>query len=1239
MKKKLWKDEEKRDSVYRDLAPINSIKPEEESIRALRWAIKNPNVHNIALSGPYGSGKSSVIQSYLAYYDISNIYKIFECIIPSKLSGILKIFPKSSKKNLRISLATFDESDENNIEKDELQRGILKQLFYKVDASRIPLSRYRKLHHIKWYRYVIAVILIILLIVSGIYLKSPEDTCNFFIHYLEGLSKKEIIMRGGIALFLVGGISYLLWVCTSRFRIKSITVGDVTAEGKGTEEESILDQNIDEILYFFEKTKYKVVFIEDLDRFNDTEIFVKLRELNEILNGYEVLNKRGKITFVYAVRDDLFKKEAERTKFFDFIIPVIPVINSTNSDEVMKTILKIGEQYVKDNERPDHEISKDFIKLVYPFVGNMRILISIINEFWIYKRMLKKDSTDKLDDEKIMALMIYKNLYPQDFSDLEDERGMVKEAFEQKDKLMKMQGEKLNEKKNDILTIIKCAPNSVREIKILILAEFRKNIREDAHSFTYVTKSNARYENGEILKDDFSMDVFRGQEIKVEYLYGPGYTRYSSNTDWFTEHSSSEIEELFERYDKYKKLEMNSIEEAKKELQETDRKIQELRANTLQQLLLNKEFEEELPEEVKNNSFLMVLLRNGYINENYADYINYFREGAISRSELNFIRTVRNNQGECQFDYVIYHHANVIEKLFDYEFDQIELLNYSLMDYMLQNCIESPQMKILIKQVTNRSRKSREFINCYLVREQNIPKFVKQITATSKHIWEDIVGDVLLTEDNKIYYLNVILSYAAIECIKENDFVLPDTEEGAIAQYICSKPDIFERLEDVKPDKWVQIIENLGVDFYKVNLQRTDKKILEVIIDNWLYQLNDYMIKEIVQILKPEYLPQLFVKNYFCLRMLQQRQILDYIDEYINEYVETIIIGEKTNTEECREDVERIIEALLNKNQDSYSLCEKVLKKEHLAHWDTFAEFLPQRKEAKDLWKYLLIYNRITASWENCIAYYEAFEKIDDILCSYIDNNIEKLCTNQERNRDENDEPFKMSYQFLKELLVSHIGYDTFEKIISKYRIQPFDYQCNEFEEDRLYLMVQKKYIPFSADILKELNEMSQQLWLNYIKNYKEKFLDDLAVSEIDLDDVKSLIRSDIFSGKEVKNILEEIDVTKIDVELSKMLLAFSEEVIFEKTYVEAVWEELPEENRYRWLYNQMDAYNLDELAEHFAQLEATYHQFAQRTQHKYKVHNNEFNMQLCEKLKRRGFLTSVNYKGKWIEGYVKKAV
>ena len=64
----------KEDIVYQDLTPSNQIKPEEESIQALRWAIENPNVKNIALSGPYGSGKSSVIQSYLKEYDVPKRY-------------------------------------------------------------------------------------------------------------------------------------------------------------------------------------------------------------------------------------------------------------------------------------------------------------------------------------------------------------------------------------------------------------------------------------------------------------------------------------------------------------------------------------------------------------------------------------------------------------------------------------------------------------------------------------------------------------------------------------------------------------------------------------------------------------------------------------------------------------------------------------------------------------------------------------------------------------------------------------------------------------------------------------------------------------------------------------------------------------------------------------------------------------------------------------------------------------
>lgn len=98
--------------VYQDLTPSNQIKPEEESIQALRWAIENPNVKNIALSGPYGSGKSSVIQSYLKEYDVPKRYSkwylkwYYQGL--GKIPFLERFISKSSERVLQISLATFD---------------------------------------------------------------------------------------------------------------------------------------------------------------------------------------------------------------------------------------------------------------------------------------------------------------------------------------------------------------------------------------------------------------------------------------------------------------------------------------------------------------------------------------------------------------------------------------------------------------------------------------------------------------------------------------------------------------------------------------------------------------------------------------------------------------------------------------------------------------------------------------------------------------------------------------------------------------------------------------------------------------------------------------------------------------------------------------------------------------------------------------------------------------------------
>lgn len=63
---------------------------------------------------------------------------------------------------------------------------------------------------------------------------------------------------------------------------------------------------------FFQVTNYDVLIIEDLDRFNTSDIYLKLRELNQLINDSKEIGRH--ITFIYAVKDDVFK-DSQRAKF------------------------------------------------------------------------------------------------------------------------------------------------------------------------------------------------------------------------------------------------------------------------------------------------------------------------------------------------------------------------------------------------------------------------------------------------------------------------------------------------------------------------------------------------------------------------------------------------------------------------------------------------------------------------------------------------------------------------------------------------------------------------------------------------------------------------------------------------------------------------------------------------------------------------------------------------------------
>ena len=170
----------------------------------------------------------------------------------------------------------------------------------------------------------------------------------------------------------------------------------------------------------------RIVFFEDLDRLEDPSIFIHLRELNTLLNNYDGI--KGRIV-LFMLLEMIYLRIQTEQKFFEFIIPVIPIINlRIQGKSFYKNLrnLKRKGLFMKS--------SQEFILDVSPYVEDMRILQNIYNEFVVYKETIRTDQDLKLSDETMMALIIFKNLYPREFAELQMERGVVKQAFEDKQK-------------------------------------------------------------------------------------------------------------------------------------------------------------------------------------------------------------------------------------------------------------------------------------------------------------------------------------------------------------------------------------------------------------------------------------------------------------------------------------------------------------------------------------------------------------------------------------------------------------------------------------------------------------------------------------------------------------------------------------------------------------------------------------------------------------------------------------
>lgn len=372
---------------------------------------EQPNVRNIALAGPYGTGKSSILRKVTAEFE--------ERVIEVSLLTLgAEPTPASQGEGGNPAAA----STTNRIQKE-----IVKQLLYQQKPQKTAESRFRRIVRYRWgiellIAGVAGVAAVILAAAAGLDVVL-EPTLGLTIsgrpHWVPLVALLVLL-----AILVGTTVLSLRALVRGRLGIEKVTAGPATIT-LPPRSASYFDEYLDEIIYFFETNpKSDIVILEDLDRFNDPNIFEALRSLNGLLNAAQQLGRRN-IRFIYAVRDSVFENlgrdsavdtgdeardelvRANRTKFFELVVPVVPFITHKNARDLMHELLT----------KRGHTISKELVDVAARHLADMRLIHNTVNEYEVFKHRLLDVPTPvpELDSERLFAMVLFKNAHMSDF--------------------------------------------------------------------------------------------------------------------------------------------------------------------------------------------------------------------------------------------------------------------------------------------------------------------------------------------------------------------------------------------------------------------------------------------------------------------------------------------------------------------------------------------------------------------------------------------------------------------------------------------------------------------------------------------------------------------------------------------------------------------------------------------------------------------------------------------------------
>lgn len=1018
---------------------ISKDDPCYQSVLDIAARLQKGDAENIALTGPYGSGKSSILLSLQEDFDEYNYLKV----------SLATLNPFSD------DLKPHDEGREDNTNSIDrlVEYSILQQLIYREKSRDLKDSRIKRISYLSNREIrnttgiILAAILCIIIVFEPAFLR-VEWLCRF-------LSNSRLNIVADVVCLLILGIISFFAIKSAIPTINRIRVNRINIKDGGIEitekNASIFNKHLDEIIYFFERTKYNVVIIEDLDRFESISIFLKLRELNFLLNQSKIIGR--KIFFIYAVRDDMFK-DTDRVKCFDYITTVIPVVNRSNARNKLKEELeKRGQSGV---------ISSKALKDLAPWLNDMRMIKNISNEYAQYCSRL----SSSLSKEKLLAMILYKNHHPDDFAKLHDGTGYVYSFFDLRKKLEDSLLKEIEEK-NDSIEKMRSQyyidrALSESELRRIYVDEYferlgvfcksividgerrsRANIAQNELLFNkLISNSTVSYISATYQYPGRVIEESKIQEIDFSVVQN------SVNSEFTYEARLSNIRTDYDRKDI----------ELEKQIRKDD-----IKSKTFSQILLETEYTSL--EEYKKLSIpkdVEILIKDGYIDEDYYDYISYFYDNIIDSHDWSFVLDVKLGRRNNPYDHVVHNVKLCIDDAIpNYAYRGESILNIFIVDFLanhMENRLYKGRLFVIARTIIEKKRY--DFLAEYYEKVRSCECFFDFLFAQFKGLWTEFDS----VKDDHSDTLKIIwYKYA------EKEYSCDESVEWLSSNYGF----IANRVSDISPDLWIGLICQNKYRFK--NLVKGNDDILKEIASNNAFILSKENLALLVSVyLKREY-ESVSLSLVFETGL---KELIDYVVENLEHCLTTVF-----SPPEGEKELNATIKYIVNDKRISAESKIDYLSKQH--NRIDIVDI-----EQKTNIEIALKSGVIAPTWGNVVSYLKQTNanNPDELICSLIER-----CSDDFANCEL---PEDVGEQRL--LLQGFVGTDVlsdeaFNAIISRFRGLTFQ-SVPKVEDRRVSLLIDKAMIEFSTAVLSGLSSREPvSLFISYIHLYKKQFMSNLS--------------------------------------------------------------------------------------------------------------------------------------------------